>query len=301
MAALPIPQDSSPPPEKMLVKGRHGQFVVIPEDLLVSLSLLYYGEYHEHEWQFVRRFLSFSQVVVDAGANLGTFTVPFSKAVGPYGRVRSFEPQPVIFECLRETVAQNRLDNVTLHNLCLGREACTLEITEPDYTQPGNFSGLPFRETGFTEVKFSQNRIRAECVTLDSVLAGSRLDFLKIDVEGMELDVLEGAKNSLARYRPVVYLENNRPKNSPPIITLLQDLGYRMWWHTGALFNPNNFSGRQENIYGLMHNINMICLPPGADAGLIPASLRAVQGPDDHISLGGGKVLASPADDVDGR
>jgi FkbM family methyltransferase len=286
--------------EKLLVKGRHGSFVVIPEDLIVSLSMLYYGEYHELEWQFVKRFLHLSQVVVDVGANLGTFTVPFAKTVGELGKVISFEPQPVIYGCLRETIAQNQLSNVELHHCCVGNGNYDLEIAEPDYSQPGNFSGVPFKDEGFTEVKFSQGRIHTHCVTLDSMLKGSRLDFLKIDVEGMELEVLQGAEKSIARHKPVIYMENNRPQKSPPIIGFLQKHGYKMWWHTGAIFNPNNFNKNPKNIYGDMHNINNICLPPGADESLIPPGMRPVTDVDDHVKTSGGQVMTSYADDVTG-
>jgi FkbM family methyltransferase len=286
--------------EKLLVKGRHGSFVVIPEDLIVSLSMLYYGEYHEHEWQFVKRFLKPSQVIVDAGANLGTFTVPFAKTVGELGKVISFEPQPVIYGCLKETVALNQLTNVELHHCCVGNGDYELEIAEPDYSQPGNFSGVPFKEEGFTEVKFSPNRIRTQCVTLDGVLKDSRFDFLKIDVEGMELEVLQGAEKSIASRKPVIYLENNRPQKSPPIIAFLQKHGYRMWWHTGPFFNPNNFSRNDKNIYGAMHNINNICLPPGADESLIPTSMRPVTDVNDHIKLASDRIIPSLADDVTG-
>jgi FkbM family methyltransferase len=300
---LPLPTapaPTSPPLEKMLVKARHGMFVVIPEDLIVSLSLLYYGEYHEHEWQFVRRFLNVSQVIVDAGANLGTFTVPFSKTVGTYGKVISFEPQPVIHGCLKETIALNKLENVDLHRKCLGSEPGEIEIYEPDYTKPGNFSGLPFREITYNEVHFTQNLIRTPVVTLDSILNGSRMDFLKIDVEGMEIDVLKGGEQAIAKHKPVIYTENNRPLKSPALISFLQKHGYKMWWHTGVFFNPHNFARRDDNIYGVMSNINMICLPPGANETLIPQGMRPVTGPDDHVVMGDGRVIPSFASDVSG-
>ncbi|HVY13036.1 MAG TPA: FkbM family methyltransferase [Alphaproteobacteria bacterium] len=291
---------SSQKPEKLLVKARHGQFVVIGEDLVVSLSLMYYGEYHEHEWQFVKRFIDYSQVIVDAGANLGTFTVPFSKAVGPYGKVISFEPQPLIYECLRETIALNKLENVELHQACLGAAPGEFEIPEPDYNTPGNFSGVPFDEPDFDEVRFSQHRIRARCVTLDSVLNGRRLDFLKIDVEGMELEVMQGGAGAISKYLPVIYLENNRLQKSPALISFLMQRGYRMWWHTGPFFNPHNFFKRPDNVYGKRNNINMIAIPPRVDAGLIPQGLLPVQGPHDHIMDETGKVTPSPANDVTG-
>jgi hypothetical protein len=175
-----------------------------------------------------------------------------------------------------------------------------LDIFEPDYSQPGNFSGLPFKEEGFHEVRFSSNRIKTRCVKLDDVLKDSRFDFLKIDVEGMELEVLQGGEQSIAKNKPVIYLENNRPQKSPPLLAFLQKHGYKMWWHTGGLFNPNNFNKNAENIYGVMHNINNICLPPGADESLISPGMRPVKDVNDHVVLEDGKVIPSFADDVTG-
>jgi FkbM family methyltransferase len=284
----------------MLVRGRHGFFVILPDDLIVGMSLLIYGEYHEMEWQFLKRYIKHGQTIVDMGANLGTFTVPFAHAVGPKGKVISFEPQPVIFECLKNTIALNKFQNVELHNACVGNEETTLEIFEPDYASPGNFSGVPFREAGYGEVVFSNKRITVPCTRLDSVLAGQKVDIIKADIEGMELEALMGAENAITSHHPVLYLENNRRDKSPALIKWLEERGYKMWWHTGAFFNPHNFTKHKENIYGKRHNVNMIALHYPGQQDLLPKSLRPVQGPDDHIIDEGGGVLPSFADDVTG-
>ncbi len=295
----PLPQQPGPF-EKMLARGRHGDFVVMPNDLIVGLSLLYYGELYELEWQFMRRFVKPGAVVADIGAHIGGLTVPFAKAAGPMGRVHAFEPQPAIHDCLRDNVALNRLENVILHAACVGAEAGALEIPEPDYAAPGNFSGVPFAEEGYGEIRYSATRrIQARCVKLDDALARERLDFVKIDVEGMELDVLKGGETLLRRHQPPLFVENNRPGKSPALIGFLQALGYRMWWHTGAVYNPNNFNRNAENIFGRMHNINMICVARDADAARIPASLRPVAGVNDHVKKPQG-VMVSTAGDVTG-
>jgi hypothetical protein len=115
------------------------------------------------------------------------------------------------------------------------------------------------------------------------------------------LELLQGAKNALTRYRPVSYTENNRRSKSPAIIQHLLEYGYRMWWHTGNFFNPHNFAGRADDVYENKMNVNMVCIPPGMDESIIAPGMRPVTGPDDHIMVGGGKILLSDAGDVDGR
>jgi hypothetical protein len=102
---------------------------------------------------------------------------------------------------------------------------------------------------------------------------------LKIDVEGMEADVLAGAKALIARCRPVLYLENDRRKKSAALIGLLDALGYACWWHMPPLFNPENFAGSQENIFPGIVSVNLLCLPKERPA--VMEGFRKVSGPRD--------------------
>src|ERR1043166_3916451 len=197
-ALAPLPDEQTGLPPRILVKGRHGYFMVIDNDLMVSLAMRFYGEHGEMEWHFLKRFFKPGFVALDIGAHLGTFTVPFARAVGQTGKVIAFEPQPFIHECLQATILLNKLPNVILRRTCVGNAAGLLEIAEPDYNQAGNFSGLPFGEDTFTQVLFTEKRISAPCVRLDDTFNESRLDFIKLDIEGMELDALKGAEKLIA-------------------------------------------------------------------------------------------------------
>jgi len=89
-----------------------------------------------------------------------------------------------------------------------------------------------------------------------------RLDMLKADVEGMELSVLKGAKATLERCRPVLYLECDRKDRAPDLINHLFELGYNCHWHRPPMFNPQNFFGNSVNPFGQVASFNILATHP---------------------------------------
>lgn len=271
-------------PGKTLLRTRHGYFLVLNHDILISVSLMKYGELCELEWQLMKPFIQPGMVVVDAGTHLGTFLVPFARRVGPRGKVIGFEPQPVIHECLMTAIALNKVtDNTLVHPCCIGNSNQTLNIPEPDYDHVGQFAGLPFNEAGYDEAKMSQRSITTNVVRLDDVLSEPRFDFLKIDVEGMERDVLLGGATIIKQFKPVMFIENCRPKKSAELMQTIFDLGYRAWWHTGRLYNPDNFNKDPENLFGQRCNTNMLCIPRERGVAEVPKGL--IECTDIHHSI----------------
>mgnify|MGYP001803740205 CR=1 FL=1 len=99
-------------------------------------------------------------------------------------------------------------------------------------------------------------------ITLDTYLEEiGRLKLLKIDVEGMEQDVIDGATKLIGKHQPVIYLENDRMEKSPALIEAIHALGYRAFWHLPKLYNVNNFAGDSEDIYPGTVSVNMLCFP----------------------------------------
>ena len=97
-------------------------------------------------------------------------------------------------------------------------------------------------------------------MTIDS-LALPRLRLLKVDVEGMEHGVITGARATIERLRPAVYVENDRAEHSRALISLLFGIGYRLWWHITPLFNPKNFFANPQDIFGEVVSFNMLGFP----------------------------------------
>lgn len=147
-----------------------------------------------------------NSVVVDAGANIGLVSIPIAQLVKPKkGRVYAFEVQRMMFYALCGSAALNDLDNLIVQNQALGAEVGQLQTPSVDYSQPQDFGLFSLADqTAEHGTPNSLNRVKL--VTIDS-LHLPRLDFLKIDVEGMEVDVLKGARASIERYLPWCWVE----------------------------------------------------------------------------------------------
>lgn len=144
-------------------------------------------------WEFIRRRLGPGSVFVDAGANVGAYTLPVARLVGPTGRVIAFEAHPVTWRYLARNVAANGLSNVVELNIALGeapgRIAVVFLAANPGETHVATKAE---QETKVEEV---------EMLPVDAALAAQGLgvvDYLKIDVEGFELPVLRGAARTIA-------------------------------------------------------------------------------------------------------
>jgi FkbM family methyltransferase len=174
-------------------------------------SLIYWRGIHAYaEAGVIRRFLPEDGVFVDVGANQGELTLVAARRARR-GRVISFEPVPQWHERLAANVALNRFANVTLVRAGVSDHEGEAEMfTSHDTSAQASFNeGLSsFQRSGYRDVPVGSFPL----VTLDAWAAReglSRLDLLKVDVEGSERAVLEGAAATLEKFRPMVLLELN--------------------------------------------------------------------------------------------
>src|SRR5262249_54417426 len=157
------------------------------------------------EVMFLQQLTRPGMTVLEVGANIGVFTVPLARFVHP-GRVIAFEPQRIMYQILCGNLALNAIDNVVAHNSAAGRSTGSITVPSVDYTKLGNFGAVSL--TG------SRQGDIVPLVTIDSLVLPS-CHLIKIDVQGMELDVLEGATSTLQQFRPLLYVENDQPEKSP--------------------------------------------------------------------------------------
>ena len=172
--------------------------------------------------------------------------------MGKAGRVIAFEPQRLAFQMLCGNMAINSVTSADCRQAAVGWEPGTILVPQLAPDQVNNFGGLSLGVIGRGEM--------VPVTTLDS-LDLPACSLLKVDVEGMEADVLLGGERMIRKFRPILYVENDRQENSDELIRLVDTLGYRMYWHRPYLFNPKNFSGNPENVFGAVASINMICVP----------------------------------------
>jgi FkbM family methyltransferase len=205
------------------------------------------------ESAFLRHLIQPGDTIIEVGANIGSHTVGLAKAVGPAGKVFAFEPQRACYALLQAQIALNQISNIYPYNVGLGQVREKLWIPRVDYTQLGNFGGVALKKEGKADSE------PIDVLTLDEQLEGTPCSLIKIDVEGMEEDVIRGALKLITKNRPILYVENDRPEKSKSLVALILQLGYRIWWHIPPLFSPTNFFNVQQNIYGNVASFNMVC------------------------------------------
>jgi len=253
-----------------LVENRHiavkrckyGVFMYNRNDTFVGRGLDLYGEWCDFEIQLVRKFIEFGDTVVDVGANIGTHTVAFANLVGPAGLVHAFEPQRRNFLMLAGNAALNGLDNVICHQKAVGESEG--EISLPLLPPPEvsfNYSAVPL-QVGLPAVE------NVPLTNLDS-LNLPRCRLIKIDTEGMEQPVLAGAKSTIERCRPFLYVENNEHGASKTLSQILDAFGYKAWWSIYPYYDARNFYSNTENVWrDYMPSANLLCAPLELDVQL---------------------------------
>lgn len=235
--------------------GRHA-----PPWLLARLRRWYYRRalprFREPDAEVVAALVSPGESVVDVGAHAGWYTRLLSERVGPGGRVTAVEPIPPTFEILRYCARALRLGNVELVNCAVSHEEGSAWMHVPDWGSGGlNFyqarlgdgAGSP-GDAGF------QVRVRR----LDEILRDTPppFAFLKIDVEGHELEAVDGASAILARDLPSLMIEvsddpDDAASSAGRLFTRLEGLGYRAWWYDGRALHPRSRADSSVNYFFL--------------------------------------------------
>ena len=234
-----------------LSECRYGYMLYNVNDTYIGGSLDRYGEFSEGEVEVFRQVLQPGNVAVNVGANLGAHTLFFANAVGRQGGVYAFEPQRLTFQTLCANMALNSITNAYCFPMAVGEKAGSIVVPTLDPECVQNFGGLELGQ--FTEGE------PVPMITLDS-LALPQCRLIKVDVEGMEASVLRGGRATIERCRPILYVENDREEKADELTRLIDQLGYRMYWHRPFLFNAQNFYGSSINVFGNVASYNLFCV-----------------------------------------
>lgn len=200
-----------------------------PEDHFQAMMAV--GLFDPSVAQVLRRYSRPGSTVLEAGGHLGYFTLRLGRWVGPRGAVHSSEPDPRIHSRLREHVAANALDWVTVNPSGLLDAPVEAEISLPDVL---GWASIVPGAWGATQTA------RVQMTSIDAYVAERGIDprqisLVKLDVEGAELDALHGAANTLAAGDPAVLVEylperiRLRGQEPEDLLSFMREHGYAPW------------------------------------------------------------------------
>jgi len=192
-----------------------GSFIINRNDTGVGWQLSEYGTYDPNELEAIKELFKVlrsnteSLVALDIGANIGIHSVVLSEQVGPRGFVYAFEPQRIIFNMLAGNIALNSISNVLCHHKAVTDFPGLIKIPAFDYGKPMSFGsielgGIQKEDIGQIPMLGKSELVAGICI--DSMDL-NQLNFIKIDVEGMEIKVLKGAQKSINKFRPFMLVE----------------------------------------------------------------------------------------------
>lgn len=257
----------------IMTTRRNGIKMIVPcgDHRSVPLEMLNFGDYERDELAMVMRLTADHQTILDVGANIGWHSLNFAKLY-PACRVCAFEPIPRTYEVLRQNMLLNAAANVEAYNMGFSNKSETLEF----YFYPegsGNASSVNL--SGRDDVE----RIRCVVSRLDDFVSQHRLkvDFIKCDVEGAELFVLQGALETVGRDRPIIFAEMLRKwaakfsYHPNEIVQLLGAAGYRCFSVAGSRLREllHMTESTVETNFFFLHkekhaeHINALCDVPG--------------------------------------
>lgn len=151
-------------------------------------------------------------VALDAGANIGVFTVEMARHMTGWGAVMAVEAQERIYYALCGNIAINNCFNAKAVHAAIAMEAGSMKMPRPDYTVDASFGSLELRQRENTEfigqeIDYADDKmIRVRTANLDS-FTFPRIDLIKIDIEGMETEAIAGGVNLIAAQRPILVVE----------------------------------------------------------------------------------------------
>ncbi|MCA3261962.1 MAG: FkbM family methyltransferase [Telmatospirillum sp.] len=170
-------------------------------------------------------------VALDCGANIGVHTIEWAKHMHGWGTVTAFEAQEKIFYALAGNIAMNNCFNARAVWTAIGAADGTIRVPVPDYLKPSSFGSLEIRKTDKTEfigqdVDYSAAKTVETTMRAIDSFALKRLDFMKIDIEGMEMEALAGARNTIAAHKPIMLIEGIKT-DLGALTAYLNEMGYR--------------------------------------------------------------------------
>jgi FkbM family methyltransferase len=215
-----------------------------------SRSVFVTGRYEPNEFCLLRQILKPGMTFIDAGANMGLYSIFAARRVGPRGKVLALEPSAREFEILQKNVKLNSLTNVLTIRKAIFDRASQVELSVAPLGKSGHNTLGAF---GYDTPLDHSERVQSE--RLDDLIHGeglTRVDVIKMDIEGAETAALRGAEETLRQFKPVLLIElsdrslQHQGTSSRELLGLLEKQGYRIFSFDPATGTPVRLTPRPQ-------------------------------------------------------
>lgn len=205
-----------------------------------------------------KKFIKKGDVAIDIGANIGYLSLLMAECVGEKGSVYSLEPVSDNFQSLNRNIHLNKFKNIKTFKLAFSDSNSIIKIFKSLDNNQGSHSMI------FDSKRLNPEYEEVESLTLDSFVKMQKLmsiNFIKIDVEGAEFEVIKGMDETISKYRPIIFMEINAPilqkRNIQPFVLKQLILSYDY-----SCFNIDDKGKLEVSHLDFNHNIdNVIFIP----------------------------------------
>jgi FkbM family methyltransferase len=257
-----LPKASRVEPHFILTQDKLKVWIDPAKDTGVERSLYETGTYEKGTLAFIKQHLKPGDTFIDVGANIGLMSLFASKVVGDGGSAWSFEGHPDTFKILERNAEENEIQNCHLFLCGIGEVESEMDLYLDPTDNRGASSAVRKNETTLP--------VKMKILPLDSIVEQHSLSptMIKIDVEGMELEVIKGARQTIEKHRPFLIVEFGqntqvlKEKNSELYTLLTQFKGYRFYRlksskeRTSGWIEINSFDElpSDDNVFALPNN-----------------------------------------------
>ena len=217
--------------EKIVVNGY--EMYVNPNDKGISEELAMFKIHEPLNTKFLSEQLQEGMICLDIGANLGYFTFLESLKIGKTGRVISVEPAPSTFELFEKNIKLQKHQNISSYNFAFSDKESTVDFF---ISNSSNWSRIIAEKDTYHGDK--GDIIKIKCRTIDNFIKElelKKLDLIRVDLEGYEFEIFEGAQKTLSELKPMLQIEVHRDfmgiKKSLIFLKNMKDLGYEIIYY----------------------------------------------------------------------
>jgi FkbM family methyltransferase len=219
-------------PQVNIIRAKNADFLCFNESAGISNVLAQHGVWDELTIHFAKTLInknSLKPVIFDIGANMGTFSIPIASYVeNLMGTVHAFEPQRIIFYQLCGNIFLNRIDNIHAHNFAFSNIDSIIDVKPLDFNKSWNIGAYSLSESMGNVQPLTEKSEKVIFKSMNDCSLDDQLTLIKIDVEGMELEVLQGGLAFISKnnFPPILFEYNNGDPKGPFVLKLLTQMGY---------------------------------------------------------------------------